>query len=226
VSPPLYLISGGWILPGKYLLLKFFNSKMKENPKVGMIYIEVNMNRNENKLEGFIFLDINEYEEAQKEAESIEYIKANNDLEDYNKLVKLYYKLVEQNCLRTPVGVIFLKQLQERILKEGIVSSTNLPGIQINKITPQNSIRLKSVQQSQKQIDPVKDYRIKLRNSRIISLFLIVIIFIMILMAVFTDRTIYTNYEKKILNKYATWEEDLNVREKDLQNKEDLQSVD
>jgi hypothetical protein len=66
----------------------------------------------------------------------------------------------------------------------------------------------------------IDNYRIKLRNSRIITAFLGIIIIIMILISIFSDRSVFSNYEDQILNKYSSWEEDLNTRQKALDDRE------
>lgn len=183
------------------------------------------MSESEYKVEGFVFSDINEYNEAKQEAESVNYIRANNDLNDYNKVVKLYYKLVEQNNYKTLIGFMFLKELQKKVIEEGIISRDTVPGIKADTYSKRSRM-LFAKQQGNNGQGNEENYRIKLRNSRIITMFLIGIILIMMIIAVVSDRSVYRNYENKLLNKYSAWEEDLNTREKALQEKEELQTVD
>ncbi|MDF2945258.1 MAG: hypothetical protein K0S01_4116 [Herbinix sp.] len=179
------------------------------------------MKENEYKVAGYSFSDAHDYKEAKREAETIEYIKANTDLNDLNKAIKLYHKLVERKTLKTVVGFTFLKELQERIVKEGIVSKENMPCIQIDKDEKQLRTYANSLEheQEQKHLAVIGDYKIKLRNSRIISAFLVGIIIVMIAISIWSDRNIFSNYENKIINKYAAWEEDLNAREQLLEEK-------
>ncbi len=176
------------------------------------------------EVEGFIFADRQDYEDAKKEAESIEYMKAKIDLSNQGKMVKLYRKLVKYKILRTVVGYTFLKELQERLLKEGIVHNGSLQGIPITKDGKEAKALSGMLKDPEKkQVQLLSDYRIRLRNSKIISIFLFVIIMIMMFISVFSDRSKFTNYENKILNKYSAWEENLTAREKSLQEKEDIQ---
>jgi hypothetical protein len=179
------------------------------------------MKENENTVSGYSFSDARDFREAKREAETIEYIKANTDISDMNKALKLYHKLVERRTLKTIVGYEFLKGLQDRILAAGIVSKDNLPGIRIER---EKEIRAYTSQQNQDQeqrhLAMVEDYRIKLRNSRIINIFLVVIIIVMIFIAIINDRSLFVDYENNILNKYSAWEEDLQARENALQEKE------
>jgi hypothetical protein len=186
------------------------------------------MKENEYKVAGYSFSDVHDYKEAKREAETIDYIRANTDLKDLNKMIKLYHKLVERKTLKTVIGFSFLKELQERILKEGIVNKESMPCIPIEKDTKHLSAFSNPLEhdQVQKHQAIVENYRIGLRNSRIISAFLVGIIIFMIVISIWSDRNIFSNYENEILDKYSTWEEDLNTREQLLDTREEeLQSV-
>jgi uncharacterized protein YpmB len=184
------------------------------------------MKENEYKVAGYSFSDAHDYKEAKREEETIEYIRANTDLSDLNKAIKLYHKLVERRTLKTVVGFAFLKELQERILKEGILTKESMPCIQVEKDT--KPIRAYSGpldhEAEQRHLEVIQDYKVKLRNSRIIIIFLAVIIVVMLLISILSDRSMFSNYENQILNKYSSWEEQLNAREKALEQREaDLQ---
>lgn len=186
------------------------------------------MKENEYKVAGYSFSDEHEYKEAKREADTIEYIKANTDLNDLNKATKLYHKLIERKTLKTIVGYSFLKELQERILKEGLISKENLPNIMIEKDDKRLKILSNSLHldQEKKHQEVVDNYRVKLRNLRIICFFLVAIIIAMIFISVFSDRSVFTNYENEILDKYSAWEEELDAREKALQGQEDSKILD
>jgi hypothetical protein len=197
----------------------------EENPPK---FRRIGMTENDYIVAGYSFSDVHDFKEAKREEETIEFIKANTDLNDINKAVKLYHKLVERRTLKTVVGFAFLKELQERITKEGIIKQENMPCIKVirdgNQL-PFNHGEINHEVEKKLQAK-VEDYRIRLRNSRIISAFLLAIIIIMILISIFSDRSIFVNYENKLINKYSTWEEDLNTRQKALEEKEKLQSED
>lgn len=184
------------------------------------------MDNTEYKVSGYSFTDLQVYKEAKREAETIEYIKANTDLSDKSKTLKLYHKLVERKTLKTIVGYSFLKELQDKILQDGIVSKENLPCIKVemnNKIYKAYSNSLEH-EMEQKKHTQREDYRIRLRNSRIVSLFLCLIIVIMFIIAITSDLSKFVNYENNIINKYSAWEEELNERERAIEEREELQS--
>ena len=185
------------------------------------------MEGSEYLVSGYSFLDALAYIEGQREAETVDYIRANTDLNDINKTIKLYHKLVERKTLKTVVGYAFLKELQERIINEGIVSRESIPCIKVEKDEKQLKAYTIPFEQEaeQKHLIKIEEYRISLKNSRIINIFLLGIIIAMILISVFSDRNIFSNYETKIINKYSAWEEELNVRQKALEEREALESV-
>jgi Tfp pilus assembly protein PilO len=63
-------------------------------------------------------------------------------------------------------------------------------------------------------------YRDKLKNSRIINVFLVVLILAMFAVVIFGDNSPLKDAEKKIQDKYATWEEQLKEREQSVEERE------
>lgn len=180
------------------------------------------MMESENKVSGYSFTSIQEYKEAKREAETIDYIRANTNLKDLNKVLKLYHKLVERQTLKTIVGYGFLKELQDIILKEGIISKDSLPCIKIEKDMKQFKAYANALEQNREQKNQslAEEYRIRHRNSRIINIFLVIIIIAMIMIAYFSNRSKSTVNEEQTTDKYSAWEEELKTKEADLQERE------
>lgn len=180
------------------------------------------MKENEYKVAGFCFSDEQDYKEAMQDAETIKLIRSKTDLTDLNKVLKLYHKLIERKSFNTVVGYGFLKELQDRILKEGMLSQTTLQGIPILKLKVEQSSYTKTLLQEKdlKHQTALANYKIKLRNSRIICAFLIIIISAMLLISIYSDRSLFTDYKNGILDTYSAWEEDLNTREQALEGRE------
>lgn len=180
------------------------------------------MKDNDYKVAGYIFADAHSYKEAKREEETVEYIKANTDLNDLNKVLKLYHKLVERKTLKTVVGYGFLNELRIKILKAGIVTKENLPDIRVERSEKEPRIFNNAMEKEleQKRLALIEDYKAKLRNTRIVSFFLAVIIVIMIVMAILSDRSLYTIYEDQFIDKYESWQSDLEAREKALEERE------
>lgn len=181
------------------------------------------MKENENIVSGYSFSNVPEYKEAKQEAETIEYIKANTNLNDINKVIKLYQKLNEKHTLKTIVGYGFLKQLQDEILKSGTITQENMQCISVisDKALTSKELATSMLQNTEHKFQKLADdYRIRHRNARIINIFLAMIIIVMIIITIVSDKTAYKNYQVDVLNQYATWEEDLSAKEKALEERE------
>jgi hypothetical protein len=97
------------------------------------------MQENDKKVAGYLFEDARDFKEAKREEETVEYIKANTDLNDLNKVLKLYHKLAERKTLKTVVGFAFLNELSSKLIDSGLVTKDSLPCIRIEK--PEKPLR-------------------------------------------------------------------------------------
>jgi len=178
------------------------------------------MKDNSYRVGGYVFADEYDYKEAKKEEDSVKYIKANADLKDLNKTIKLYNKLVERGTFKTVIGMDFLKELRERILAEKIVDEESLPCIRVEKSGGTKAYSSAISREAENRYNELnKSLKDKLRNLRIINAFLVLIIAAMILVALFAKDS-YSEIENEILNKYAAWEEELDSRQKALDQRE------
>jgi hypothetical protein len=180
------------------------------------------MDENEYCVAGYRFSDAHDYKEAKREAETVDYIKKNTDLKDINKVLKLYHKLIERKTLRTVIGFVFLNELRDKIIQSGIISEDKLPKIHIEKVEQPIKIYDNAIEREQekKHMELIAEFKVKLRNSRIISVFLAVIILVMIAISIFSDRSMYSIYENQVIDKYESWQADLEAREAALEQKE------
>lgn len=78
---------------------------------------------------GFSFDSTEEYNEARKESEAIDYICSKMDIHDPKTALKVYYKLLERQNLHTIIGFTFLKELRDSIISSGIVDVKSLKPI-------------------------------------------------------------------------------------------------
>ncbi|HHT97581.1 MAG TPA: hypothetical protein GXZ90_06775 [Clostridiales bacterium] len=173
---------------------------------------------------GYIFSDEESYLEASKDAERIKNILGNVDIDKDIKLLGIYNALNNDNTFKTIIGCNFLDQLRERIINRKIAKEDEIPPIRINDDGLPNSVKEFSAMQNESKKKQYKkmseNYHVKLRNSRIINIFLLVLIIIMIIISLYADRTVFQKYEEGIVDKYAAWQEELEAREKALEQKE------
>ncbi len=170
------------------------------------------MREKELVMSGFLFSTNKEYNDAKEEQEAIEYLKANSDLSNSKVVLKLYNKLNENRTFHTPVGYTFLKELQDIVLKAAIVKSEDIDDIYIPAQSNSESEELNALSLNHFKQIAEKEHT-QNRNSRIINIFLVLVIIAMIGISIYSDRTVYSDFENKVIDKYASWEEELNNKE-------------
>ena len=64
------------------------------------------------KINGFVFTDEAEAEQAKKEAHGIHYVEERADMHHPETVLEIYNKMVKQELFETAVGFTYLKELQ------------------------------------------------------------------------------------------------------------------
>lgn len=88
------------------------------------------MKKNRIVVNGFAFTDREAAQKALKEAESIQYVKEKLDMENPRMVLEMYRKLVKEKVFQTPVGMIYLKQLQDYLSRIPEMKAEGLEPIQ------------------------------------------------------------------------------------------------
>lgn len=160
--------------------------------------------------EGFVFMTKSEAEAATKERKQIEYIESKLDYTQPEKVKNVYQKAVEDKLFKTPVGILYMKHLQN-FLKGKYPAQEIIP-------VPVTSNR--TLRPAQSDI-VAKEAR---KRSSIISYFLNIVLAVAVLfmfyVALSSDNPNILNYEKALQNKYAAWEQELTGREQNVREKE------
>ena len=182
------------------------------------------------EFQGYSFDTAKDMDLAKREAESVEYIKAKMERKDRDKTRKLYDSLVEKQSFITPVGIQFMKELQQDL---SMFSTSSLQGVPVHlAVDKENQIKGKLTKEfiagsKDRNVQQVDIYKNKLKNSRIIITFLVVLILAMFSVVLFGKNSPLQDAEEKLQDKYATWEEQLKEKEQLLLDKEEqLNSMD
>lgn len=182
------------------------------------------MEQKEYKIEGFRFKNQSDYDKAKQEFDNVTYIKAHTDFSDTKKMMKLYLKLIEKDTFKTVIGLTFLADLRKQLQKSVIVSKEYLESIPVDAfLKKSDSDELEEIKNANllKYKNMAEKTQSKLRNSRIMLLFLCIIVIIMFIMAIFYDKTAFRNYKEQVTDEYATWDESLKVKEASLNEREE-----
>lgn len=172
---------------------------------------------------GYQFESKEKYEQALSEKKGISYLNAQINLNDISKIKGLYEELIEKKLFITPVGIDYLRQLREILIKNG-VSAGSLPGIYVpednkeqNEKTEKNLTRKykSKINNLEKELS-VKNKR--LRTSVILNIALVLVIVAIFIITLTSSNANILNYERVLQDKYSSWAEDLSEKEKELRS--------
>jgi len=185
------------------------------------------------EVNGFLFSD-REGKQAEKELQAIRYIDQQISNGDQQKIYNLYRSLVEQHFFQTAVGYDYLRTLQKYLVSNGGIEESKIPPIPVDSYAEMDMQQGENVSSAPKNTkpkdsDPLEVRKLKLQVEKYKSSFryalIICIVFLFTIGGMFyilstTDSPTIINYENKIIDKYSSWEEELNARELEINQRE------
>lgn len=187
---------------------------------------------------GFVFRTKKEAELAQREMEGTKYLRQKLDMENPNAVFSIYQNLIEQDLFETPVGYCFLKELRDYLLMIPAISNEEVLAIPIRY--PQTEEEEKKQKKEQKKEEQRKErqrekekaknkkeqkkegknYKGRCQFFMVTSLILLISVVSMMLLAATSDNVNILNYENKLIDKYSSWEQELEEREQAVKEQE------
>lgn len=187
---------------------------------------------------GFVFRTKKEAELAQREIEGTKYLRQKLDMENPNAVFSIYQNLIEQDLFETPVGYCFLKELRAYLLMIPAISNEEVLAIPIRY--PQTEEEEKKQKKEQKKEEQRKErqrekekaknkkeqkkegknYKGRCQFFMVTSLILLISVVSMMLLAATSDNVNILNYENKLIDKYSSWEQELEEREQAVKEQE------
>ena len=185
---------------------------------------------------GFVFRTKKEAELAQREIEGTKYLRQKLDMENPNAVFSIYQNLIEQDLFETPVGYCFLKELRDYLLMIPAISNEEVLAIPIRY--PQTEEEEKKQKKEQKKEEQRKErqrekekaknkkeqkkegknYKGRCQFFMVTSLILLISVVSMMLLAATSVNIL--NYENKLIDKYSSWEQELEEREQAVKEQE------
>ncbi len=166
---------------------------------------------------GYNFKSKETAEEARSELNAIRYVASKTDTRDPKQAYLLYNKLLDKEMFRTLIGMEYLKDLQQILYASDDIPNDRIRPIPVSYEVQdmfdgkREATKLKGkVMKLEKSRDRYKDYFIKAMIVN--AVLVIVIIAMLIIMGTSTNPTVL-DYEKKLQDKYAGWEEELESKE-------------
>lgn len=170
---------------------------------------------------GYLFYTEKDASLARIEEQKIEYLEARMDYSAPESIRYIYEKAIQERLFKTPVGLRYLKQLQDFLISQPQIAPDTVPEIplyvafdgELRERT--NPARARIVPQKKKDKD-----KTRFTCSVLLNVLLVFAIVVMFYIAVTNEQPNIFNYERVLQNKYASWEQELTEREQAIREKE------
>lgn len=173
---------------------------------------------------GYTFHSKEEAQAAKDELNAIKYVSSKTDGKDARQVFILYNKLIDRQLFATPLGLGYLKDLQQFLYTSDVIPKEKIRPIPINMVTQCAIDRKREFNEHRSelhelsiQVAKYKDYFIK---TFILNVVLVIVIVIMFLLLKTSSNPNVLNYEVNVQNRYAQWQEQLESQEASLRARE------
>ncbi len=172
--------------------------------------------------EGYVFFSEKDAELAKTERKKADYLESHMDYTRPETILKIYRRTIEERIFKTPVGIGYLKKLQDYLLTEGHFKEDQIPPIPLyqyfdKEVRTQTAPAKRRVVQSPPK--PEKKNSV-LPVSIMLNIMLVIAILAMFVISFNADQPNVFNYERALQDRYSTWEQQLMEREQTVREKE------
>ena len=166
-------------------------------------------------VEGFSFSTEEEYQNALREQKAAAYLKKQMSGKSAKDILKVYQQLLDQDLFHTQVGYAFLYELNRALHRQSSLSDTDIPPIPtvVKKPTAEKTKDPKDILVNSK-------LAVKVRTLRVLVMILLAVVVAMFGITLSGSTPTILDYETKLQDKYAAWEQDLSQREAALVKRE------
>ena len=180
---------------------------------------------------GFAFFTDNDARLAEAEQRKIEYLEARIDYTRPESILHVYDKAIQEQLFKTPVGLMYLKKLQDFLMKQPQIESERVQAIPLYD-TFEDARKHRRQENEAAAIERVAKRKeaaaVRFQISVILNVLLILAICAMFFIMLKSDQPNILNYERAVTDRYSSWEQDLTAREQAIREKErelDLDSL-
>lgn len=172
---------------------------------------------------GFDFYVENEAKLAGVEQRKIEYLEARLDYTKPESILHVYDKTLEEQLFKTPVGILYLKKMQDYLLKQPQIDPARVRPIPIfdTYAEARKQRRQASINAARERAARRKEAaEVRFQISVVLNVLLILAICVMFVISLSSDQPNIYNYERVLTDRYAAWEQELTQREQAVREKE------
>lgn len=170
-------------------------------------------------VDGFSFLSEADAQAAREELKKARYLERHLEYQSAEMVLQLYRKALADRTFQTPVGLAFVNALRERLIEEG-VEEFEIEPIPVYYDVTKNKMRGGYEPVEEKAEEKPKKGLGRFGISVALNVVLALLVAGMFYLAMTGSNPNILNYKNSILNKYASWEQELMEREQAVREKE------
>ncbi|MDE5590676.1 MAG: hypothetical protein K2J60_16305 [Acetatifactor sp.] len=171
---------------------------------------------------GYRFYTEKDAQLAATELKKIEYLEARIDYSRPDSILMVYEKTIHERIFKTPVGLQYLKELRDYLLKQSEIDPERVPEIPLyNSFSGEVRAKSAPVRNRIKAADGGKDgEKSGFAISVILNVLLVLAVICMFTITLRSDNPNVLNYQRVLTDRYAQWEQELTERENAVREKE------
>lgn len=166
---------------------------------------------------GYTFTTKEAADDARNEMNAIRYVSSKTDRKDPKQIYILYNTMLDKELFKTPVGLDYLKDLQQYLYNNKDIPNDKIRPIPINsELQSMLTDKTEMTKTRSRLVGLTKErnkYKDRFIRMVIINIALVIVVIAMAVIMATSQTPTIINYENKIQDKYAGWEEELQSRE-------------
>ncbi len=171
---------------------------------------------------GYVFYTENDAKLARAEENKIKYLEERIDYNTPDSIKYIYEKAIQERIFKTPVGLRYLKHLQDFLLEQPDMEAESITAIPLY-VTFSGELR-EQAKPARQRISTGKGGSDRQRSAFIVSVIsnvlLAIAICAMFAISFKSDQPNIFNYERALIDRYSSWEQELTDREQAVREKE------
>ena len=171
---------------------------------------------------GFLFLNAADAALADKEQKQIAYLEKKLDYQNSEQILAVLQKLIEDRSFKTPVGMLYLKKMQDFLMNKVNLDKGRIPYIPVDtpcdRTVPEKRTELNSVRLATQKRQEIQKSNHKI--SVLLNVVLVIALIVMFWVTLQSETPNMINYRIALENKYAAWEQELTERESQVREME------
>lgn len=169
---------------------------------------------------GFSFYTEKDGKLAEAEQRKIEYLEARIDYTRPESILHVYDKTIQEQLFKTPIGLLYLKKLQDFLLKQPTIDPARVKAIPLYETYTDPRASSDVDKPTPKAVRKQEREKARFQISVVLNILLALAICAMFVISFVSDHPNIYNYERALQDRYASWEQDLTAREQAVRDKE------